>query len=44
MAITITREVREVNITVTRNGKTVVIQPTISKNGGFDGNINGGTP
>ena len=41
MSITLTREVKEVTINLTRNGKTVTIQPVISKNGGI-GNIDGG--
>jgi hypothetical protein len=32
MSITATRNIKEVTINVTRNGKTVTIQPVISKN------------
>ena len=47
MSIIITREVKEVTIVVSREGKEVIIQPVLSKNGnneGFDGIVNGGTP
>ena len=48
MGITATRVVKEVTITATRNGKTVIIQPVISKNGNSGDcdcqNIIGGTP
>ena len=46
MGITATRQIKEVTINVTRNSKTVTIQPVISKNGGdCDCEIiNGGTP
>ena len=46
MSIEITREVKDITVVVTRNGKEVILQPTISRvtDGGFDGIVNGGTP
>lgn len=42
--IEIKREVKQVTITATRDGKTVVLQPVISRSGdGFDGVVDGGT-
>lgn len=42
--IEITRNITPVTITVTREGKEVILQPIISKNnGGFDGIVDGGT-
>ena len=43
MEIEINRTVKEVTINATRDGKTVTIQPIISKEI-KDNNINGGTP
>lgn len=40
MAIVIKREVKEVKITATRNGKSITIQPIISRN---SNSLNGGT-
>jgi len=45
--ITVTREIKEVTIVVSREGKEITLQPVLSKNGnneGFDGIVNGGTP
>jgi hypothetical protein len=47
MSITVTREITPVTIKVTREDKTITIQPIISKItscDGFDGIVNGGTP
>ena len=47
MSITVTREIKDVTINVTRNGKVITLQPVISKNGSgdsWDGIVNGGTP
>ena len=45
MAIEITREVKEITVVVTREGKEFILQPIISKvtDSGFDGIVNGGT-
>ena len=45
MSITVTREVKQVTVTVTREGKEIKLQPIISKSSdsGFDGTVDGGT-
>lgn len=44
MSITATRQVIEVEVTATRNGQSVVLQPILVKGGeAFDGIIDGGT-
>ena len=45
MSIEVTREVKEVTVVVSREGKQVVIKPILNKTsiGDFDGIVNGGT-
>lgn len=43
--ITVTQNIKNIEITVTQDGNEIKLQPVICKScGEFDGNIDGGTP